>query len=113
MVYYLHSKQKEGNGMMKNFSGQKLTANFLRGKEGFGGILSFFDDRMEFEAFFADQLPGKQVIFYRDIESVKTSLTCGIIPNGLTVADDEGNVYPYAVWHRKKIAVFLRGKAGL
>lgn len=46
--------------MMKNFSGQKLTANFLRGKEGFGGILSFFDDRMEFEAFSGISSPGNR-----------------------------------------------------
>ena len=98
---------------MKSYAGQRFTANFLRGKEGYGGIMAFYDDRMEFEAFFEDQLPDKQVIYYRDIASVKTSFTCGIIHNGLTVEDVDGNVFPYAIWHRKKIAIFLREKAGI
>lgn len=98
---------------MKNYAGQHFTANLLREKEGLGGIMTFFDDRLEFEAFFKDQLPGKLVIRYRDIHKVAPVMTFGIIPNGLNVWLDDGELYRFAIWHRKKIASFLRGKAGV
>ncbi|MBE6578944.1 MAG: hypothetical protein E7651_03940 [Ruminococcaceae bacterium] len=98
---------------MKNYVGQKFTANLLKDKEGFGGIMTFFDDRLEFEAFFKDQLPHKLVIRYGDIHKVAAVMTCGIIPNGLNVWTDEGETFRFAIWHRKKIAAFLRGKAGV
>ena len=98
---------------MKTFVGQTFTANVLMDKEGFGGKLCFFDDRMEFEAFFKDQLPGILVIYYRDIHKVGAVMTCGIMPNGLNVWTEDGKLHRFAVWHRKKIAAFLRAKAGI
>ena len=98
---------------MKTYVGQSVTANYLQDKEGFGGKLRFFDDRMEFEAFFKDQLPGILVIYYRDIHKVGSVMTCGIMPNGLNVWMEDGKLHRFAVWHRKKIAAFLRAKAGI
>ena len=98
---------------MKTFVGQTLTANVIMGKEGFGGTLQFFDDRMEFDPFFKDQLPHKLVIRYKDIHKVAAVMTCGIMPNGLNVWTDDGELHRFAVWHRKKIAAFLRAKAGV
>ncbi len=98
---------------MKSYVGQTLTANYLQGKEGFGGVMRFFDDRLEFEAYFQDQFPGKLVIRYGDIHKVAAVMTCGIIPNGLNVWTDDGELRRFAVWHRKKIAAFLRAKAGV
>ena len=98
---------------MKSFVGQSLTANVIMGKEGFGGKLQFFDDRLEFEAFFQDQFPGKLVIRYGEIHKVGAVMTCGIMPNGLNVWTEDGKLHRFAVWHRKKIAAFLRAKAGV
>ncbi|MBR5263746.1 MAG: hypothetical protein IKV50_03525 [Clostridia bacterium] len=98
---------------MKNYVGQRLTANLIREKEGIGGIMAFYDNRLEFEAFFEDQLPQKLVIPYSGIEKVGAVMTCGLIPNGLNLWMEDGDLLRFAVWHRKKIAAFLREKAGV
>ena len=98
---------------MKNYAGQRFTANLIKEKEGIGGIMAFYDNRLEFEAFFEDQLPQKLVIPYGEIEKVAAVMTCGLIPNGLNLWMEDGELLRFSIWHRKKIAAFLREKAGI
>ena len=83
---------------IRSVTAQQPTLGIILGS-GLGGLVDVIED--------------KTVIPYGEIEKVAAVMTCGLIPNGLNLWMEDGELLRFAIWHRKKIAAFLREKAGI
>ena len=94
---------------MKNYIGQSILANYFRGAEAVGGKIHFDEYGMTFRSHAFNFQTGDTRIDYRDIASVGTRNTLGLVPNGLSVFTKDGFEHKFVIYHRKAVIEFLNG----
>lgn len=92
---------------MRDFTGQRISANLWRGREAVGGKLGFDTTGMTFEAHSINVHTGTTRIEYRDIAGLDTHRTLGIINNGLAVRLTDGTEHRFVLNKRSTVIEFL------
>jgi Na+-transporting methylmalonyl-CoA/oxaloacetate decarboxylase gamma subunit len=92
----------------KDYRGQTIGANYYRGFEAVGGVLSFDDAGMTFRSHALNIQTGDTRIEYKDIEHAQTR---GMLTE-ISVRTKDGQDHRFVVFHRNDVVAFLESVKG-
>ena len=97
---------------MKDFTGQKIMANYFRGIEAVGGKIYFYEDKLIFKSHVFNIQRGETEIKYSDIAEIQKRNTSFIVPNGMSIIAKDGFKHKFVLNGRNKVIEFLNSKIG-
>ena len=97
---------------MKDFTGQKIMANYFRGIEAVGGKIYFYEDKLIFKSHVFNIQRGETEIKYSDIYEIQKRNTSFIVPNGISIITKDGFKHKFVLNGRNKVIEFLNSKIG-
>ena len=92
----------------KDYRGQTIGANYYRGLEAVGGVLSFDEAGMTFRSHALNIQTGDTRIEYKDIERAQTR---GMLTE-ISVHTKDGQDHRFVVFHRNDVVAFLESVKG-
>lgn len=95
---------------MKDYVNKHINANLRRGIQTYIGVLSFFEDGIEYKAKAANANINFGKILYSNIVEIKSTNTFGIVPNGILLKISDGQEFNFIVNNRKTVMTFLNSK---
>ena len=75
---------------MKDFTGQKIMANYFRGIEAVGGKIYFYEDKLIFKSHVFNIQRGETEIKYSDISEIQKRNTPFIELNDISIITKNG-----------------------
>lgn len=92
---------------MKDFTNKSINANCLQGLQTLTGKLYFYEDGFSFKADSVNGVINKGKILYKEIKTVNKRNTMGIIPNGLSVLQKNGEELVFVVSSRNEVREYM------
>lgn len=95
---------------MKDLVNKSINANQIIGITTLTGKLFFYEDGFVFKSESVNGVINNPKIEYKTITSIKERNTLGIIPNGISIKKQDGEILNYVVFGRKDVIDFLKQK---